>query len=124
MSSKRKVKIEHDEVVERFARRLRELRVERGMTQADLAQRAGVTATYVSKLESAGAAPGIDLVDKLAIALGVNLLDLFPQIAKGNPTAVSQEQARRLFETLLKSADQQTFSLLNPFLGTSGRVFR
>jgi hypothetical protein len=55
-------------------------------------------------------------VDKLAIALGVNLPDLFSQNAKGNPTAVSQEHARRLFEALLKCADQQTFAVLNPFL--------
>jgi len=110
------VKIEHDEVVERFARRLRELRVERGMTQADLAHRAGVTATYVSKLESAGAAPVIDLADKLATALGVNLADLFPLPLKGDPAAVSRAHARHLFDALLKSADQQTFALLNPFL--------
>src|SRR5207302_1736887 len=111
-----KVRIEHDEVVERFARRLRELRVERGMTQADLALRAKVTATYVSKLESAGAAPGIDLVEKLAMALGVGANDLIPIPVPGDRTAGSREQARVLFEALLKTADQQTFALLNPFL--------
>ena len=62
MGNKRKTKIEHKEVVERLARQLRELRVERGMTAAELTQRAEVTTTYVSKLESSGVAPGIDLV--------------------------------------------------------------
>jgi transcriptional regulator with XRE-family HTH domain len=116
MSNKRKVKIEHDEVVGRFARRLRELRVERGMTQADLALRARVTATYLSKLESAGSAPGIDLVEKLAMALGVGLTDLIPSPSHTSVPAVSREQAQSLFDTLLKKADQQTFALLNPFL--------
>ena len=78
MGNKRKTKIEHEEVVERFAKRLRELRVGHGMTQAELAERAGVTATYVSKLESAGAAPGIDLVAKLATAIGVGIAELLP----------------------------------------------
>jgi XRE family transcriptional regulator, fatty acid utilization regulator len=116
MGTKRKVKIDYDEVVGRFARRLRELRVERGMTQADLARRAGVTTTYISKLESAGAAPGIDLVDKLAVALGAGIPDLIPTQAVADPTSVAREQARDLFGALLKSGDQQTFAVLNPFL--------
>src|SRR5689334_2386475 len=116
MRNKRKVKIEHDEVVKRFAARLRELRVERGMTQAEVARRAKVTTTYVSKLESAGAAPGIDLVEKLATALGVGITDLIPSPTTADPSAVSREQARDLFDTLLTLADQQTFALLNPFL--------
>jgi transcriptional regulator with XRE-family HTH domain len=115
MGSTRKVRIEHDEVVRRFAGRLRELRTERGMTQADLARKARVTATYVSKLEAAGAAPGIDLVGKLAAALGVGVADLFPE-SPADPAAVPRDQARRLFEGLLKVADPQTFALLNPFL--------
>jgi transcriptional regulator with XRE-family HTH domain len=116
MGSKRKARIEHAEVVERFARRLRELRVARGMTQADLALRAKVTATYVSKLESAGSAPGIDLVEKLATALGVGVTDLIPISQPADPSATSREQARELFDALMGIADQQTFALLNPLL--------
>jgi transcriptional regulator with XRE-family HTH domain len=116
MGNKRKAKIEHEEVVERFAKRLRERRVEHGMTQAELAERAGVTATYVSKLESAGAAPGIDLVAKVAAALGVGIAELLPDELAADPTAVAREQAQKLFTALLKTADPQTFALLNPFL--------
>lgn len=116
MGSKRKIPIAHDEVVARFARRLREVRVGLGMTQADLAGRAGVTPTYVSKLEAAGAAPGIDLVGKLAAALGTEVTDLLPSTAPADPSAVSREQAKRLFATVLAAADPQTFALLNPFL--------
>jgi transcriptional regulator with XRE-family HTH domain len=86
------------------------------MTQAELAEKAKVTATYVSKLESAGAAPGIDLVGNLAVALGVGVTDLIPLPPPADRTAVSREQARTLFDALLKSADHQTFALLNPFL--------
>ena len=116
MGKNRKKKIEHEEVVARFARRLKELRVERGMTQAELAERAEVTTTYVSKLENAGAAPGIDLVQKLATALGVGVNSLFPDESPDDPTAVSREQARHLFDALLKVADAQTLALLNPVL--------
>src|SRR5205823_246247 len=102
MGNKQKAKIEHEEVVERFARRLKELRVERGMTQADLAKRAEVTATYVSKLESAGAAPGIDLVQKLATALGTDVADLLPSAPAGPSAEVQRKQAQELFGALLK----------------------
>lgn len=116
MGKRRKVQIEHEEVVGRFARRLRELRTERGMTQAELAEKAEVTATYISKLESAGAAPGIDLAEKLATALGVGIADLIPDVTPEDAREVAREQAEKLFAALLKAADQQTFALLNPFL--------
>jgi transcriptional regulator with XRE-family HTH domain len=116
MTNKRKTKIDHEEVVARFARRLKELRGERGMTQVDLAERAGVTPTYLSKLEGAGAAPGVDLVAKLATALGVGIADLLPSEPPADAGAVSREQARKLFEALMKTADDKTFALLNPFL--------
>jgi len=112
----KKARIEHEEVVERFARRLKELRTERGMTQVELAGRAEVTPTYLSKLEGAGAASGIDLVGKLATALGVPVADLLPDDSSPDPMTVSRDQARKLFENLLKTADAQTFALLNPFL--------
>ena len=112
----KKARIEHEEVVERFARRLKELRAERGMTQAELAEKAGVTTTYVSKLENAGAAPGIDLVEKLATALGVGLAELILGESPADADAVAREQARHLFDSLMKTADLQTLALLNPFL--------
>ena len=63
-------RIRHAEIVELFAARLREVRHSRGMTQAELARQAHVTVSYIGRLESAGAAPGIDLVERLAKALG------------------------------------------------------
>lgn len=116
MGKRRKVPIKHGEVIGHFAKRLRELRVERGMTQAELAAKADVTATYVSRLEAAGAAPGIDLVDKLARALGVAAADLLAGGTPADPDAVVREQAEKLFAALLEAADRQTFALLNPFL--------
>ncbi|MCB9921814.1 MAG: helix-turn-helix transcriptional regulator [Planctomycetaceae bacterium] len=44
---------------------MRELRRSRGMTQAELARLAQITTSYVGRLESGGAAPEIDLVDRL-----------------------------------------------------------
>lgn len=104
------------EVVRLFAERLRELRRSRGMTQAELARRAEVSVTHLSELENGDIAPGIDLVDRLARALGAAVADLLPAAAPPEPLPVLREQAERLFGTLLEKGDRETFLRLNPFL--------
>lgn len=101
--------IRHATIVERFAARLRELRQARGMTQADLARRASVTPNYVGRLENAGAAPGIDLVDRLATALGTTATDMLPSTPPPDPHAVLQEQARQLLDRLVQDREALTF---------------
>jgi transcriptional regulator with XRE-family HTH domain len=105
-------KIEHDEIVRRFGGRLREVRASRGLTQAALAERAEVSEAYVGRLERGQAAPGIDLVEKLAQALGTTAADLLLASAPPNPIPVLREQARRHFEALLQTEDQAALSLL------------
>jgi transcriptional regulator with XRE-family HTH domain len=99
-----------------FAARLRELRHSRGLTQVELARQAHVTVSYIGRLEAGGAAPGIDLVDRLAHALGATLSDLLPVAASPDTLGVLQERARRLFEDLLRAADRETLQMLNPLL--------
>jgi transcriptional regulator with XRE-family HTH domain len=86
------------------------------MTQAELSRRAHVTASYIWRLESGGASPGIDLVTRLARALGTTTHDLLPQAAPPDTLAVLRDQARRLFESLLAAADRETLLMLNPLL--------
>jgi transcriptional regulator with XRE-family HTH domain len=114
--AKRKATIKHAEIVARFAARLRELRHSRGMTQAALAAQAHVTVSYIGRLESGGAAPGIDLVDRLAAALGTTVTDLLPTTARPDTDAVLRGQARTLFDALLQAADRETLLMLNPLL--------
>jgi transcriptional regulator with XRE-family HTH domain len=118
--ARRRARIEHAAVVTRFAARLRELRRSRGLTQAELARRADITTSYVGRLEAGGAAPGIDLVDRLAAALGAGLHDLLPTGPAPDPLPALREQARRLFEVLLGAADRETLLMLNPLLARLG----
>ena len=111
----RKKRIEHDDVVRSFATRLRELRTKRGLSQLQLAQRAHVNVNYVGRLERATAAPGIDLVGRLAAALNVSIQELL-QSAPTNTLPLLQEQARRRFDSILKRADAPALSVLNPWL--------
>ena len=48
-------------------------RIELGMTQAELAERAGMTQPQLSRLESGGATPTVPLLARLAAALNADL---------------------------------------------------
>ena len=55
---------------------LRELRAERGLTQAALAEKIGVTDKAVSKWETGRGLPDITLIDDLASAVGCSVAEL------------------------------------------------
>lgn len=105
----------HAEIVRRFAQRLRELRLARGMTQEVLARRADVTVPYEGKLERGGASPGIDLVERLAAALGVSPTELLPT-HEPDPLEVLREQAESRFRSVMDRSDRPTLEMLVPWL--------
>ena len=55
---------------------IRQLREARGMTQAELAQQIGVSSKTVSKWETAKGLPDISLLQPLAEALGISVIEL------------------------------------------------
>jgi transcriptional regulator with XRE-family HTH domain len=57
----------------RMAIRIKSLRERRGMTQAQLAEKAGVSRTYLARLETARQDPTLSTLEKLAKALGVKV---------------------------------------------------
>jgi len=116
--AKRKAKqqVEQAEIVVRFGERLREVRLQRGMTQVELAEKAAVSVNYVGRLEKGTTTPGIDLVDRLAAALGATVAELLPAASPPDASAVLKERARRLFDGLIKSDDRATLVLLTHLL--------
>jgi transcriptional regulator with XRE-family HTH domain len=56
--------------------RIRERRVELGLTQADLAEKSDLHYTYIGSLETGVRNPSIDLIARLARALEIDLGDL------------------------------------------------
>ncbi len=105
----RKPTVRQAAIVQAFAERLKALRAARNMTQRELATKAQVTFSYISRLEAGGAAPGIDLLQKLAQALDANVADLLP-----GPEAseVSRDDVKELFDALLPKAGPETLSML------------
>jgi transcriptional regulator with XRE-family HTH domain len=113
--AKRKTRIRQAEIVRQFAVRLRELRQAKGLTQADLARQAHVALSHLSKLESGDAAPGLDLLDRLARALGTTVTGLLPPAEPDNADA-RRESVKRLFEGLVSEAGPDTLAVLEGLL--------
>jgi transcriptional regulator with XRE-family HTH domain len=75
-----------------MAERVRQLRVQAGMTQAELAARAGVTVETIARLErvlrgrsSANSNPSLETMERICGALGVEVADLLAPRSKLRP---------------------------------------
>lgn len=64
-------------ILRRFGATVRELRTERGLSQWELAEKAGVDRNYVGMIERGERNPAVVNVVKLAAALGVSPAELF-----------------------------------------------
>jgi putative transcriptional regulator len=64
-------------MAERLANRLKERRTELGLTQAELAERLGVSRKTVNTVENCVFTPSATLAIKLAQALGLSVEQLF-----------------------------------------------
>ncbi len=60
------------DICKRLGSNVKRLRVEKGWSQEDYADRAGIHRTYVSDIERAARNPTISVVEKLAKALKVS----------------------------------------------------
>ena len=62
--------------IERMATRIKAARKKRGWSQEELAQKAGLSRTYLARLETARQDPTLSTLEKLAKALRVNVAKL------------------------------------------------
>lgn len=103
-----------------FGRRLRQLRVERGLSQATLAERIDVTPEYVSRIERGRVGPSMEILSRLGRALGVDVRDLFDfdvHPARRDPTVARLEQVA----TAATGEDRQVILRIAEIIATSKR---
>jgi transcriptional regulator with XRE-family HTH domain len=72
--------VEPHDFVQDFGDRVRELRLGQGLSQEDLADRAGLHRTAVSFIERAQRSATLETVARLASALGVEPAELMPKL--------------------------------------------
>ena len=64
------------DIVKKFGLRIKQLRLNNGMSQGGLSKKLGVGASYVSKIERGEQNVSLRGLDRLAKALGVSVNDL------------------------------------------------
>ena len=67
-----------DGTTRKVAKRLRALRLDRDLTQADIAEKAKMSTNYYAKIERGEVRPSVDIYERLAKALKVTASDIFP----------------------------------------------
>jgi transcriptional regulator with XRE-family HTH domain len=83
---------------ESFGKRLARLRAEKAMTQRDLASKAGISWSQISRYESDLAQPRLKVLMKLAEALDVHKDDLKPPGKKEITLSLSDEMISKIEE--------------------------
>ncbi|WP_407185351.1 helix-turn-helix domain-containing protein [Bradyrhizobium centrosematis] len=74
---------------------VRRIHVQRGIPLEQLAYDAGVDGSYMSRLERQQANPTVDLLDRLADTLGVEVSELFVRPSKGSPPPATLPKGRK-----------------------------
>ncbi|MDD3884238.1 MAG: XRE family transcriptional regulator [Gallionella sp.] len=107
---------------------IREIRLDNGLTIADVAQLAGISRGMLSKIENAQTATSLETISRLANALGVSLATLFrncemrvgsSQLVKsGEGMEVVRRGTKRGHTYHLLSYDQGPKKTFEPFLIT------
>jgi transcriptional regulator with XRE-family HTH domain len=67
-----------------FGKRLREVRLSRGLTQGELAERCGTSIAAISHIERGTKVPTLTTVVRIADALGCNVTALVKVLDRGN----------------------------------------
>ena len=67
-----------DGTTKKVAKRLKALRTDRHLTQADIAEKAKMSTNYYAKIERGEVRPSVDIYERLAKALKVTASDIFP----------------------------------------------
>ena len=90
-----------------IGKRIRQLRSQRGLSQAAVERRTGLLRSYISRVEHGHTVPSPETLERLAKALGVpvgQLLNARDRMAlktsKGRPKSQMSDDARLVFGTL------------------------
>jgi transcriptional regulator with XRE-family HTH domain len=97
-----------------LGRAIKFLRFRRGLSQADLAEKADISITFLSTIERGIKFPQPDILSKLAKALDVEVFELFKTDLVPQD---SQEMMSKLSEDITKNVNQTIANVFKQYLG-------
>ncbi len=62
----------------RLGRKIQKIRQEKSITQEQLAEKVGVSTTWIGYIETGYKRPNLKMIYKIARALGIKVKDIFP----------------------------------------------
>lgn len=86
--------LKDEKVVEQLGKELRRMRLERNLSQAEVAERAGLDRTTIVKLEAGRAATLMTVVQVLRAMDKLEVLDSFHEEAQLTPYQLVEQQAK------------------------------
>lgn len=87
--------------------RIKEIRKARGLSQEDLAERVGIEAKHLSRIEVGGSYPSLDRLAKLAKALNVEMKDFFEFAHESR----NSSELREVLNSLMKEATEEQLKI-------------
>ena len=105
--------LKDEKVLEQLGKELRRMRLERNLSQAKVAERAGLDRTTVVKLEAGRAATLLTVVQVLRAMGKLEVLDAFHEVPQPTPYMLVEAQTESLSKQR-KRASPQTPDVLPP----------
>ncbi len=93
-------------------RAIRDLRKQSGITARDLAQRAGISAAMISRIENGQVSPSLTTLEQLAVALKAPLVSLFREAGTSVCNYTLVRNGAGLKSTRLMGAHEHVFDML------------
>lgn len=84
LSEEGRAAYEDEARISAFRALVHRLRTEAGLTQAELAQRMGTTQSAIARMEGGGAKPSLETLERLAVAVGAELVVGVAENLSGN----------------------------------------
>ncbi len=104
------------DILKAFGLRMRSLRREKGLTQAELAEKCGLSNNFIALLERGKGAPSIATLGRLAEALKVPIAELFEFASDGTKTSEREKLIRKMMR-IRAARDLKLIAVLVEFLG-------
>ena len=100
----------------RIGERIRDVRHRKGLSQEELAEKADINRTYLSQLEHNKSSPTLDVVERIAAALGVTSVELMGGASGDGESRPAVEYSSDSIHPGLQEFldDERTRLLMNP----------